>query len=92
VEIVALWDEHNIAHVARHAVTPSEVEEVLAGADTLAQTDDSHRPGRLLVWGRTTAGRYLLAVLDPPNPSGTAYVVTARPMTAKERTSYQEAL
>jgi hypothetical protein len=44
------------------------------------------------VWGRTTAGRYLLAVLDPPNPSGTAYVVTARPMTAKERTSYQEAL
>jgi hypothetical protein len=36
VEIVALWDEHSIAHVARHAVTPSEVEEVLAGADTLA--------------------------------------------------------
>ena len=66
--------------MGRHAVTPSEVEEVLGGADTLAQTDDSHRPGRLLVWGRTIAGRYLLAVLDPPSPSGTAYVVTARPM------------
>ena len=69
---MALWDEHNIAHVGRHAVTPSEVEEVLAGADTLAQTDDSHRPGRLLVWGRTTAGSYLLAVLDSPSTSGSA--------------------
>ena len=74
-----MWDEHNEAHIAHHAVARSEVEEVLAGADTLAQTDDRHRPGRLTVWGSTVGERHLLVILDPATPDGDAYVVTARP-------------
>jgi uncharacterized DUF497 family protein len=30
-------------------------------------------------------------VLDEPTTSGTAYVVTARPMTTRERREYEEA-
>jgi hypothetical protein len=30
-----LWDDHNIAHSARHQVTPSEVAEVVLGSETL---------------------------------------------------------
>jgi len=86
-----MWDQHNEAHIARHAVTHPEVEEVLAGADTLAQTDDSHRPGRLIVWGRTISGRHLVVILDPATPDGDAYVVTARPMTDRECRNYEEA-
>lgn len=86
-----VWDEHNQAHVARHAVTPSEVEEVITDSDTLATIDDTHRAGRLNVFGRTAAGRHLLIVLDRPSTSGHAYVVTARPMTDRERRSYEEA-
>ncbi len=85
-----MWDQHNEAHIARHSVTCLEVEEVLAGADTLAQTDDSHRPGRLVIWGRTIAGRHLVVILDPATPDGDAYVVTARPMTDRERRNYEE--
>ncbi len=74
-----MWDEHNEAHIAHHA-------------DTLAQTDDRHRPGRLTVWGSTVGERHLLVILDPATPDGDAYVVTARPMTDRERRNYEEAI
>jgi uncharacterized DUF497 family protein len=86
-----LWDEANEAHIARHQVSGQEVSEVVFGAKTAFAVDDSHRRGRLVAYGATAAGRYLVVVLDEPTTSGTAYVVTARPMTAKELREYQEA-
>ncbi|MHB1534878.1 MAG: BrnT family toxin [Acidimicrobiales bacterium] len=85
-----VWDEHNQTDVARHAVTPNEVEEVVNDPDTLATIDDTHRAGRLNVFGKTAAGRHLLIVLDHTTTSS-AYVVTARPMTSSERRAYEEA-
>lgn len=92
MEIVPLWDDQNIAHVACHAVTVEEVEEVLDDDNSLVEEDNRYRKGRLIVWGRTSADRYLLVAFDRPNSNGGAYVVTARPMTPKERRAYEEAL
>ena len=87
-----LSHDANVAHLRRHRVSPSEVEEVL-DFDTAAVAfeDDSHRAGRLIVLGRTGVGRGLLIVLDTPTADGDAYVVTARPMTQREGQIYEEA-
>jgi len=34
------WDGANIAHIARHAVTPAEAEEVVSGASLPLETDE----------------------------------------------------
>lgn len=86
-----LWDEANEAHIARHKVSRPEVVESVFGSGAIFAVDDSHRRGRLLVFGVTTAGRPLVVVLDEPTTVGTAYVVTARPMTSQERREYEEA-
>jgi uncharacterized DUF497 family protein len=90
VLIGLLWDEANEDHIAAHQVSRQEVVEVVFGAGAVFAVDDSHRRGRLLVFGLTAAGRALLVVLDEPTTTGTAYVVTARPMTTVERRDYEE--
>ena len=54
-------DDWNILHIARHEVTPEEVEEVFQGVPVVQQGKE----GRSLVFGPTAAGRMLTAVLDP---------------------------
>ncbi len=56
-----LWDESNIAHIARHDVSPQEVEEV-CHSDYLALADHTER---ILPLGLAIAGRILVVVLDP---------------------------
>lgn len=83
-----LWDEQNLAHVALHSVTQTEVEEVVFAADSHPfDLDNPERPGRIVVFG-TTGARRLAVFLDTPTAAGAAYVLTARPMTAKERRTY----
>jgi uncharacterized protein len=91
VQVVVLWDVHNVEHVARHGVTPNEVEEVVRTDKARWFTDDTVRLGRLVVLGPTTTGRLLVVVLDRPAPSGVAYCVTARPMSPRERQDYERA-
>lgn len=79
------WDEWNIAHIARHNVTPDEVEEVCHG-DPVIQTG---KKGRKLVLGPTKANRIVLAVLDPEG-KGKYYPVTARDASKKERKLYKQ--
>ncbi len=86
-----LWDEANEAHIAGHDVTRHEVVEVVFGTDAIFAVEDTHRRGRVLVFGATRTGRHLLVVLDEPTMTGSAYVVTARPMTPRERREYEEA-
>jgi len=81
---------NNIVHIAEHKVTVAEVHEVVFAEATLFEEDDSHRRGRLNVWGVTATGRPLVVYLDKPTATGAAYVVTARPMTDRERRNYEE--
>ena len=91
VQVAVLWDAHNVEHIARHGVTPNEVEEVVRTNKARWFTDDTVRLGRLVVLGATTTGRLLVIVLDRPAPSGVAYCVTARPMSPRERQDYERA-
>lgn len=83
-----IWDPGNMAHIARHGVTPEEVEEVCAGGFVALQS--YHQ--RLLLIGPTRAGRTLAVVLEPdlqPGGVGVWYPVTARPASRKERSYHR---
>jgi uncharacterized DUF497 family protein len=80
------WDPGNIAHIARHQVSPEEVEQVCHSEHIRR----SAYAGRIMVIGRTQAGRTLSVVLDPEGDDA-YYVVTARPSSRKERRIYSSA-
>lgn len=81
-----LWDDWNIGHIARHSVTPEQVEAVCQG-DVLALQSHS---GRLIVLGRDDAGDILAGVLSPQREEGVYYVVIARPASRNERRYYRQ--
>lgn len=78
-----VWDEWNVAHIARHQVTPGEVEEVVWGEPLAGET----YAGRLI--GLTRKGRMLTVILAPKG-TGAYYTVTARAASKKERVLYRE--
>jgi uncharacterized protein len=82
-----LWDNRSRAHIARHAVAPEEVEEMLDGAHRFRRV----RNGRYALYGRSAAGRYLVAFFDYLG-EGRAYVATAREMDEKEKGIYRRLL
>lgn len=87
MEIVQLiWDGWNVAHIARHDVTPIEVEDLCHGDPVGLQSYQ----GRLVLIGPTQAGRMLAAVLEPVGDAGVFYPVTARPASRKERRYYRQ--
>ena len=55
------WDDDNVEHLARHHITPEEVEEVFA-APVVRRRGGTDAPDRFRVLGRTSAGRYLAVV------------------------------
>ena len=81
------WDDWNRDHIAKHAVLPEEVEEVVAGLPTVIETYKQ----RLQLVGPTGAGRMLSIVVGAvPDQPGTYYVVSARPASRKERGMYEQ--
>lgn len=81
IQIVQLiWDDWNVEHIARHKVTPKEVEEVCAGNPFWAKTYG----GRLRVIGLTLKKRALTAILAPKGKD-IFYPITARSASRKER-------
>lgn len=56
-----IWNPWNTAHIARHDVTPAEVDE-LCKAGPLVQ--EAYK-GRLVASGKTAAGRFLVVILAP---------------------------
>ena len=78
-----LWTEGNEAHIARHGVTRSDVEQ----ATERPYYERDGRDDTTLIYGRTYAGRYLLIVLAE-SEDGRMYVVTARDMTPPERREF----
>ena len=80
-----VWDNWNVNHIARHQVTPEEVEQV---CHALHVVRESYKD-RLLMIGPTRSGRMLAVVLDPEGDD-VYYVVTARVADRRERRIYQE--
>jgi hypothetical protein len=77
-----VWDNWNVAHIARHEVTPEEV----CHSEPVVQIG---KKGRSLVFGPTLSGRMLAVVLDlEPPEEGVYYPVTARPASRRERAIY----
>jgi uncharacterized DUF497 family protein len=81
-----LWDDWNTAHIARHDVTPEEVEQLSQGP----YIDGEANKGRIILIGPTAAGRMLAAILDPEPEPGVYYPVSARPASRKERRRYED--
>jgi uncharacterized protein len=79
-----IWDGWNEEHIARHSVTPAEVEEVTANRPFTTRG----RKDRYRLIGQTDSGR-LLTVIVAPRGGGEAYVLTAREVTREERRAYQ---
>lgn len=81
-----LWTEDSEAHIARHKVTPREVEAVLYSQPRLTVPG---RYGTTEVLGTTGAGRHLLVVVTEA-ADGRDFVVTARDMTAAEQRTFRQ--
>lgn len=79
-----IWTNQNIAHIARHEVTPQEVEEVCHNDPVFI----SGHSGRLMVIGKSDTGRAITVILDLEDDRGVWHVVTARSADRKERTLY----
>jgi uncharacterized DUF497 family protein len=80
------WDDWNVGHIARHQVSPEEVEEVWHSDYIIREAYG----GRIVLIGPTSTGRTLAVVLDPEPEEGVYYPVTARPASRRERRQYQQ--
>jgi uncharacterized protein len=83
-----IWPNERIEHIARHGVTPEEVEEVCFGKSWVRRAKSAGKNPVYYVLGQTEAGRYLFCVIIR-FPDGNGYPVTAR-MTAKEKRRYRK--
>ena len=80
-----VWDDWNRQHLTKHAVTPDEVEQVVAGVSFARATYKD----RLQIVGPTAAGRMLSVVIGPvPEQPHVYYTFSARPASRKERAAY----
>ena len=84
-----IWPQDRIDHIARHGVTPEEVEEVCFGWSLVQRGKSEGENPVYYVLGQTEAGRYLLCVIIQ-FPDGKGYPVTARLMTPKEKRGYRK--
>lgn len=82
------WDDWNRAHIAKHQVTPAEVEEVVVG-DAIARASYKNR---VAVIGPTGTGRMLTVIIgESPHQRHLYYVFSARPASRVERGEYRAA-
>jgi hypothetical protein len=79
------WSDASETHLARHGVSPGEVEDAINGRPVLVQRG---REGTTEIYAASGAGRTLVVVLTPAL-DGRWYVVTAREMTSNERLAFR---
>ena len=84
------WDEANLEHIARHAVTRAEVEEVFASPMVFFDTDTEDGEIRIIEIGGTAAGRILKVVTTDRQDK--IRVVTAFEPSAWEAKEYRREL
>jgi uncharacterized DUF497 family protein len=80
------WDNANIGHIMRHAVTPFEVEEVTGGKYVVIPAKTVEREERWKLFGKTISGRYLVVVFTIRRKL--FRTVTAYEMNTVERSHY----
>jgi len=86
------WDEGNRAKSwDKHQVSPSECEEVFLNIPLLLHDDTRHsqEEPRFYVLGRTSQERLLFLAFTVRNTK--IRVISARPMSRKERQAYEQA-
>jgi len=84
-----IWPEDRIDHIAKHNVTPAEVEEVCFSKSLIIHAKSEGKNPVYYTLGQTAAGRYLFCVVIQ-FPDGKGYPVTARPMTPKEKRRFTQ--
>ena len=84
-----LWPDDRIEHIARHGVSPEEVEQVCFGNALVQRGKAEGENPVFYILGQTDAGRYLFCVIIQ-FPDGRGYPVTARLMSDRERRRYRE--
>jgi uncharacterized protein len=80
------WDEYNIAHIARHKITPEEVQEV---CDSEPVERKGHK-GRIFLIGTTKKGRMLTVILNPTDQEALYRPITAYDASKTSIQEYQE--
>jgi uncharacterized DUF497 family protein len=84
-----VWPQDRIDHIARHGVTPEEVEEICFGPAFVQRAKSHGGNPAYYVLGQTESGRYLFCVVIQ-FPDGRGYPITARPMADKEKQRYKQ--
>jgi uncharacterized DUF497 family protein len=84
-----IWPGDRIDHIARHNVTPDEVEEVCFGRPLVLRAKSEGSNPVYYVLGQTASGRHLFCVIIQ-FPEGPGYPVTARPMTQSEKQRFEQ--
>ena len=84
-----IWNQDRIDHIARHSVSPEEVEETCFGIALVQRAKSEGDNPVYYVLGQTEAGRYLFCVVIQ-FPDGRGEPVTARSMTDKEKQRYRQ--
>ena len=80
-----VWDDWNRAHIQKHGVSPSEVEDVIGG-DAIAFPSYKDR---LVIIGPNRDGELRVVVAGlVPGSDDVYYVFSARPASRKERHRY----
>ena len=79
------WDDENTEHIAKHGISPLEVEDVCFGT----HINYPGRCGRHILYGKTSHGRHLMVVIEHLHAS-MFRPITSRPMTDSEKTTYRK--
>lgn len=79
------WDDNNIAHIARHSVSPDEVEDVAFDDEPWIKKG---RSGTRYMLGYSVGGRYLFVVYVLKG-KGVARVITTMDMDDKTKNIYK---
>jgi uncharacterized DUF497 family protein len=80
------WDLHNVGHVDRHGVDPTEVEEAVERPHAIIPAREAGGEKRWKLFGTSAAGRYLVVVFTIRDRR--LRPVTAHTMNQRERRIY----
>lgn len=80
------WDVHNVGHIARHGVSPEEVEATARRRHVIIPAASVESEKRWKLFGRTPGGRYLVVVFTIRRKR--FQTVTAYTMNQAERRAY----
>ncbi len=78
------WTQDRIQHIARHSISPDEVEEVFASAPWFKRG----RGGAYEAWGQTESGRCLLVIFRYLRHNR-AWPITGREMDENEKRAFR---